>query len=74
MRPASTVWGGIEPTGAGGRLGICTVTPTLCVALSPAGSVAVTVTVAVPSATPTMVRLLPETATETTPGADVAAA
>ena len=45
----------------------CTVTAIDCVALKPAGSRAVTVTVAVPAATGASVTVLPETAAVTTP-------
>ena len=61
------------PTASGARFGVCTVTATLCAAVRPPGSLAVTVTVAVPSATPTIVRMLPDIETDTTPAADVAA-
>ena len=74
VRPTSMLRAGIEPEGAGARLGVCTVTETFCVALRPSRSVAVTTTAAVPSATPTMVRMLPDIDTETTVGDDVAAA
>ena len=73
-RPTSRFWVGTAPTSTGARFDVCTVTPTLCVALRRSGSVAVTTTVAVPSATPTRVRLLPDIDTETTRGDDVAAA
>ena len=73
-RPTSMFWVGTEPTSTGAPLDVCTVTPTVCVALRRSGSVAVTITVAVPSATPTSVRLLPDIDTETARGDDVAAA
>ena len=54
----------------GGRM----LTPMVCVAVSPPGSLAVTVTVAVPAATAPMVKVSPETDTPATPASDVAAA
>ena len=74
VRPGLRLWAGIESDGAGARLGVSTVTAMRCVALRPPGSVAVTVTVAVPSATPVSVSVLPDTPTDTMPAFDVAAA
>ena len=72
--PTSTLWSGIAPAGAGARFADVTVTPKVCGALRPPGSVAVTVTLAVPGATPVTVTVLPETLTVATPEAAEAAA
>ena len=68
--PAVIVCGGIAPTASGARFAASTVTSALCVAVRPSGSVAVTVTVAVPAATAATVRLLPDRATDTTASSD----
>ena len=49
--PSVRVWSGIAPTERGARLAIATATANVWLALKPPGSVAVTVTVAVPAAT-----------------------
>ena len=67
--PACTVCAGMLPLGCGARLG--TVTRKLCVAVSPPGSRAVTVTVAVPALTPVTVSVPEETDTLATLDADV---
>ena len=65
------VSGASVPTGSGGRFaGELTVTANVCDALRPSGSVAVTVSVAVPSATGTTVTVLSETDTAATDGAE----
>ena len=56
---------GIEPTGVGARFAVRTSTRTLCVTLRPPGSLAVTVTVAAPWATPVSVKVSPDTAAVT---------
>ena len=67
---AKTCPSGKPPTETGARFGVTTVTRKRCATASPARSLAVTVTVAVPSATPTIVSVLPDSDTETTPAAD----
>ena len=58
--PAVIVRGGIVPTASGAWFAASTVTSTLCIAVRPSGSAAVTVTVAVPAATAVAVRLFPD--------------
>ena len=62
---------GIVSVTTGGWLG--TVTRKLCVARSPSSSVAVTVTIASPLASPVIVRVLPDTVAPTTSPSDTAA-
>ena len=71
MSPTFTVSRGMVPTARGGLFG--TVTEKLWVAVSPPGSVAVTVTVAVPRATPSTFTRLPLTATVATLASEVSA-
>ena len=68
--PTVIVCAGIAPTASGAWLAASTVTSALCVAVRPSGSVAVTVTVAVPGVTAVIVRLLPASETVSTAGAD----
>ena len=65
---------GNRPHRQGARLPASTVMSALWVAVSPSGSVAVTVTVALPADTAVNIRLAPDTETETTPSSDEAAA
>ena len=57
----------MESTGIGARFALATTTSNVWVTLSPSGSVAMTVTVAVPAATGTRVSSLAETRALTTP-------
>ena len=70
--PARTDWPGMLSAATGARFG--TVASKACCAESPPGSLAVTVTAAVPPETPVTVRLAPDTATVATSGSEEAAA
>ena len=72
--PTATLWSGIAPEASGSRFTDVTATPKVCGALRPPGSVAVTVMVALPGATPVTVTVLPETLTVATPGVSEVAA
>ena len=72
--PTATFWSGIVSAASGARFAAVTVTMKVCVALRPPGSVAVTVTVALPGATPVTLTTPPETLTVATPVALDAAA
>ena len=65
--PARTDWSGMLSAATGARFG--TVASKACCAESPPGSLAVTVTAAVPAETPVTVTSAPDTATVATPGA-----
>ena len=69
--PACNAWSGIESRGSGARFE--TVTSNDCVAAWPAGSLAETVTRALPRDTPITVSAVPDTETDTTAAADDAA-
>ena len=58
---STKTWSGIVVDAVGARLALLTVTPKVWVALRPPGSVAVTVMVALPGASPITLRSLPET-------------
>ena len=64
---ATSVWSAIVPSAIGAWLAASTVTSMLCVAESPSGSVAVTVTVVLPAATGEIVTALPLTEAVATP-------
>ena len=72
--PASTVYPGIVPLACGGRLPCSTSTRTSCVTDAPPGSLAVTVTVAVPALTAEIVATLPATEAVATAASEVVAA
>ena len=71
--PAANPTGGIDRTASGARFARSTVTPTFWTALSPAGSRAVTVTVALPSASPAIVSLEPDTDAVATEASELSA-
>ena len=71
--PWSKVSSPSEPTATGGWLPASTVTLIDCVAVAPSGSRAVTVTVALPAATPVIVTVLPATEAVATPASEVVA-
>ena len=58
---STKTWSGIAPDTVGARLALLTVTSKVWLALRPPGSVAVTVMVALPGASPITLRSLPET-------------
>ena len=72
--PTATLWSSIVPEASGAPFNPVTVTVNDCVAPRPPGSVAATVTVVVPRATPVTVTSLPETPTVATPVASDSAA
>ena len=75
--PAATEWSGIVPWATGGVFELSpspTVTLMGCEALAPSGSLAVTVTTAIPSATPLIVATAPSTEVVAASSFDEAAA